>query len=944
MEANSASASFSSPLHRSGFGMVRVYKPINPSKTHKFSFTPIFIFFLFFQFNISTTTSFIPALPEEITYAQHCNHIVPISPSDNETVYARDMATSLGFQSAYSGGDPLFNQTQRSVNKYRKYLTFRVSDVHKTVSDSVYELRAILRLSNPEAYSALGNSNNRRLRMISYRGPRVLPWRGGVVFRLYGYWSESSGKLCMVGSGSSLVKSRGNVLHLNVILKLNYPHKLSIFDSLISGTVESFHDRSSSNYFRPISILAVDRNSNYEYSLVETENGNGCVGEYGEGESLSLNKFRDGACSVLRERPQSFELEYGSPCYSGNCNPLVGDVGYVPKSMYFYSTQCTDRRKLQMLLGFPDSSYQGRVFPFNPNSTLIAEGIWNEKHNQLCAVACRILNVTESWADAFVGDCSIKFNLRFPAILSLRNRSTVVGKIWSNKTVNESGYFVGKYCAEKDARSNGETYPDGYSSDMGFSMVVRNNKGQLAQGYSSPLFVGDKLYEAGLYASAFVQQGVGKKEYGVQLNHIKLLNISYKMSFTPSGDFKFNNEIASSKEVQISAEGVYDRDTGVLCMIGCWHLGSSGKELIKNESLDCEIKMNLHFPPLNAKGSEFVRGTIESTRLKSDKFYFKSLQLSSNSISTSQAAASIWRMDLEITMVLISNTLACVFVGLQLLYVKKNPDVLPTISIVMLIVLTLGHMIPLLLNFKALMANHSQQSVFLGSGGWLEVNEVIVRMVTMVAFLLQLRLLQLTWSTRRGDGSQQGFWVFERKVIYVTLPLYIGGALIAWYVHQWKNAYQSPSEPFRLSRHQFRHGQLSYDGHSLWEDLKSYAGLLLDGFLLPQILLNVFSNSEGKTLASSFYVGTTIIRLLPHAYDLYRAHSSTWYLDLSYIYANHRMDFYSTAWDIIIPCTGLSFALLVYFQQKYGSRCILPKRVRESSVYEKVPVINNDEL
>ena len=77
-------------------------------------------------------------------------------------------------------------------------------------------------------------------------------------------------------------------------------------------------------------------------------------------------------------------------------------------------------------------------------------------------------------------------------------------------------------------------------------------------------------------------------------------------------------------------------------------------------------------------------------------------------------------------MVLVSNTLVCVFVGLQLLHEKKHPDVLPYISVVMLAVITLGHMIPLILNFEALfMANHSVQNTFLGSGGWLEVNEVV---------------------------------------------------------------------------------------------------------------------------------------------------------------------------------------------------------------------------
>jgi hypothetical protein len=306
-------------------------------------------------------------------------------------------------------------------------------------------------------------------------------------------------------------------------------------------------------------------------------------------------------------------------------------------------------------------------------------------------------------------------------------------------------------------------------------------------------------------------------------------------------------------------------------------------------------------------------------------------------------------MDFEVIMVLISNTLSCVFVGLQLFHVKKNSEVLPHISIVMLLVITLGHMIPLMLNFEALFkVNHnSVPNAFIGSGGWLEVNEVIVRMVTMVAFLLELRLVQLTWSSRQGEESQISLWASEKRVLYTTLPLYFGGGLTALLVHIWKNSSQRSSRPLHLSRHRSKFplvGQHSYHSPSLWEDFKSYAGLLLDGFLLPQILFNILSNSGEKALASSFYFGTTIVRILPHAYDLYRTHSSSWYLDMSYIYADHRMDFYSTAWDIIIPIGALLFAFLVYFQQRFGSRCFLPKRFREDSSYEKVPVIGNDDL
>ncbi|KAF5197107.1 putative DUF2921 family protein [Thalictrum thalictroides] len=220
-------------------------------------------------------------------------------------------------------------------------------------------------------------------------------------------------------------------------------------------------------------------------------------------------------------------------------------------------------------------------------------------------------------------------------------------------------------------------------------------------------------------------------------------------------------------------------------------------------------------------------------------------------------------MDLEIIMVLISSTLICVFVGLQIFYVKKHPDVLPSVSLLMLAILTLGQMIPLVLNFEALfLRNRNRQNVMM-----IHSHEVLLQ-------------------PRNSDIYQE---------------------------------------------------------HSLWRDLKSYAGLLLDGFLLPQILLNdVFGNSKDKALCPAFYVGVTSVHLLPHAYDLYRDHRYVHSFVTQYIYANPGGEFFSTAWDVIIPCGGLLFAFLIYLQQHFGGCCILPKRFRQSSAYEKVSAARSE--
>lgn len=863
----------------------------------------------------------------------------------------------LQFYGGYFSADGGRRSGGESGHDLKRAVSFTPMAMHTTESEDVISLHGSLVFVDPYVSAIFGKPKNRRLREFHVRGPRIPVRRGTVKFGLNGYWSQSSGKLCMVGSGVFFNRS------FHAVFKLNYPLQSSINSSFVSGVLESLDGgdgAGGADHFGTVSVLALRSGSvDYEYSLIEKEGGIGSFDKFddGKGDNLSSEKLGQGLCLALT-RNSAFDLEYKIVCGGGKCNPLGTDVGFLPKAMSFTVIRCLEEGKMQLLLKFQNVTnvYYG-YHNFDPSTTLIGEGEWDLKANRWCAVACRILNFSMSLTDAFAGNCSIKLCWRFPATFSVINRYPVVGWMWSNETVKDSGYFdkikfrghndalpgvkyeygvrgSAKPCESKAGKHKGKRYPNSYSSDMRFDMSIKFTKGQIAFGYASPLFVGDKRFNSHLYNGSYMLTA-HQTENAVQLDstHGLLQNISYTIRFKPRDNFELGGENLSSKAVVIFAEGTYNNETGLLCMMGCRHVTQSGAEVY--DSMDCEIQINIQLRPLTGKANEKIKGTIKSTRGKLDPLYFDSLDLASSSMYVEQADESIWRMDLEIVMVLVSNTLACVFVGLQLFHVKKQPEVLPFISITMLIGLTLGHMIPLLLNFEALVTNHNRQSIFLGSGGWLEVNEVIVRVVTMVAFLLELYLLRMTWSARHGDDKPKGLWVAEKKVIFVSLPMYIGGGLIAWFIHQWRNSHRSPF---------LRRGRISYQQVLFWGDLKSYAGLVLDGFLLPQLLFNLFFDSSVEALSRSYYVGTTIVRLVPHAYDLYRAHNSGWNLDPSYIYANHRMDFYSPAWDIIIPFGGLLFAVFIYLQQRFGGRCILPKRFRGTPVYEKVPTVGTIEL
>lgn len=885
------------------------------------SFSP----FNFLQL-ILISSLFIPK-STSISYSKHCNNIVEEQQS-TETQYSvnnflrLDKAVySLGFENPQFNFNPLFSQVA----------SFSVLKAYETKSKQIVKVNAVLNLIGPEIIEYFtGDVHRRKLRLVNVRPPRFDPlMKVGAEFRLLGFWNMNTGKLCMIGSGS--VSSLHSV---NVVLKLNYSNSSVLDTSMVNGSLESEVLAGNAGYFKPVSVLGVSR-MGYNFSFIDKELKSGGFKVYDGMDNVSLSLPVTvnglGICSVMTWGLR-FELDYESyDCKNVSCSfGMVGDE-VLPRFMSIKVVDCLEDGKLRYILQFSNSSY-GKGLSFYPLTSLVAEGEWDEKKRRAALVACQMFNKSA------LRGCSIRLAFSFPSTLSLKLRSRIVGKMWSAETKN-LGYVsfyspanvflrvkgasyeyteherVEKLC-RKNLENKGKkgTYPDEISPNLRFDMMVRNKKGQMGYGYASPIYIRDRIYTP----------------YEKQWNHSSInryINISYVITFKPSEEFDFGGKVPRSKMVEISAEGVYNTKNGVVCMIGCKHMPY--EKFQKKRPLDCELAINVNFSPLNSKDGVKILGNIKSTHEKTDPLYFEPIEFGSSSITTIQARESIWRMDLEITMVLISNTLACIFVGLQLFHVKKNPDTLPSISFVMLVVLTLAHMIPLLLNFEAIFMSNHKQNVFLGTDQWLEVNEVLVRVLTMIAFLLQFCLLQLTWSSRNGHERQKHLWVSDKKVLYISCPLYIAVGLTAWLAHSLQNSH---------TKTQFH---LASENVTFWGALKSYTGLVLDTFLVPQIIFNLFCDTHGTVLAPSFYLGTTMVRLLPHVYDLYRAHTSSWFYDK--IYANPGMDYYSTTWDVVICCVGMLCVLLIYVQQRFRGRSVLPKRFRDDLLYQKVPVITQEQ-
>ncbi|KAL5231652.1 hypothetical protein ABZP36_030428 [Zizania latifolia] len=870
----------------------------------------------------------IPATAASPSYSAHC-HGLPSAPDvagggegSDPAALVHSFQLSTGY---FSGGGPRLFGPDPSV--LPRSFSFLPSSVLRTTDASLVHVSATLTVSGGRR----GTFGGRHL--FEYDGqahrfrprlPRFVGRRGSITFGVEGYYSLASGELCMVGTGSGRAADGTAVNLLPVVLRVHFPNRANLTHPFVTGSLES---TDSHSFFEPVSLVAY---AEEDYAYLESAS---CPPPpTGRLDALQVFEGRKFSCAHLSSLFKApFSLDYGN-----SSEPTASSLGLHQRYMFVNRMRCADDGAVRAYVVFSNQTDASMYYFMLGEKAIVVEGFWDEKRSRLCLKGCHVMNSGPSRADLAVGDCGIGMSFWFPEVWSLQERSFAAGLVWNTSLKSGEGiaasssaappYFRGSlsglkynYTKVDEARKYYEKYglnkkrkgkfPDSNSyRDLTFRFFLQKGGGS---GYASPVTIGSMLYDGNSLVAPNPFSHVT-----MELNQ-GLLNVSYDIHYVG------NWSLETFRRQHISAEGVYDAKTGSLCMVAC---------RVVNISSDCEILVTAQFASLDTKEAQHVKGTIRSLRKKSDPLFFEMLDIASYGMYIDQVDESIWRMDLESTMALISMTLSCVFIAGQLFHVKKVPEALPAMSITMLVVLSLGYMIPLVLNFEALFKNSNKQTVPLSGGGWLEVNEVMVRIITMVTFLLQLRLLQLAWSARSVDGSKDESWAAERKVLWICLPLYIIGGVVTWVVHM----------RFGHSRRMLRRiVRITRAKHAFWEDLVSYGGLILDGFLLPQVILNAYSGSKVKALSLGFYIGSTIIRALPHVYDVFRAKHFVRSLRPSYRYANPHDDLFSLAWDIAIPCGASLLSVLLFFQQRLGGSFFLCSKNRKSSEYEMVSTVSS---
>ncbi|XP_048564256.1 uncharacterized protein LOC125544566 [Triticum urartu] len=848
------------------------------------------------------------------------------------------------------GADSLFSAADDDdlYGSYRSFSLFPHGASH-TSDQALVHLTATLTLTGPRIRT-YGRPGRRR----NYTDT------GSISFVLDGFYSSASLELCMAGKGTELAADGSPKHYPDVVLRLRVPDRPSLTDPFVTGSLEV-------SGFGAIQLLSYAEGDNYKYASEGADDCSAPTPTQPARGSLQVLGSGFAWCAHLKQQlVTSYRLEHGG-------EPL-------PRRMHVNQMQCTAKGAVRAYVVFSNdtgSTERRRFFNYQQHRFLVdeeavvADGHWDQDRGLLCLRACRVRRSASPPSALAVpkDECGIRMSFWFPAVWTVRDRSVVAGMLWNWSQTGTGSHDGVTTASSMDAADNGfiDVTDDHRSSNLS-DVKYSYNKTILEVAKKHYLKIKTKKikgsFPAGNYTyHDFMLQFYGRNSghghgeaYPVAIGPVMvygdrlaaedslsrngvlevdtkqdLLSVSYDIHYhaPPEGWVPPTNRSysVSLHKRRISAEGVYDPKRGILCMVGCRE---------HNDSTDCQILVTVKFASLDARGKGHGTGVISSLRDKSDRLYFDKIDIGLYGMYSDQVSEAISRMDLEGIMLVASTTLSCVFTVLQILRTKNNPEAAPATSITMLAILTLGYLTPLVLNFDALFTSRRSRYSLYWTSDWREVKEVVMRAPTLLAFVLQLRLLQLVWSGRRRPADQSNTAtpspvVSERIVLQICLPLYVLGGALAAAVHV-INVRAANEEPLVV--------RIGGEPATIWEDLVSYGGLILDGFLLPQIILNASLAGSGlRAISPWFYAGVTMTRVMPHVYDVVRRQVYEPSMSSSDLYASPRGDLFGVAWDIIIPCGAGVLAVLVFLQQRLGGSALLPSQRKRSGGYEMVSSI-----
>lgn len=630
------------------------------------------------------------------------------------------------------------------------------------------------------------------------------------------------------------------------------------------------------------------------------------------------------------------------------------------------------------------------------NMTLAAEGIWKSSSGQLCMVGCI------GFGDSVGSECKSRICLYIPTSFSIKQRSIVLGSFFSLKTDKISFFPLAfeKLVQPTELWNYFKTANPYYSYskiDLAGVILEKNEPFSFRSVIKKSLLQFPKLEDAESYLvslsglsedltlhasahpdpfpqsrsprvdlqmeilslgplfgrywssqnSSSMEDEVPYRTKAVYTERQLLLNVSAQLSFLGKAYSNFS---------VIFLEGLYDPHVGKMYLVGCRDIRASWEILFESmdleAGLDCLIEVVISYPPTADRWlvDPTAKISISSQRNEDDPLHFDSIKLETFPIMYRQQREDILsRRGIEGILRVLTLSLAISCILSQLYYIKHNVDSVAYVSLVMLGVQAVGYSLTLITGAEAVFKRAASESKEVSSfnlerSQWIHVIDYTVKLLVMVSFLLTLRLLQKVWKSRirllMRAPLEPHRVPSDKKVLLTTLSIHLIGYLIVLLIHSGKTSQAS------LQTQLYYDSAGNSDTSPVWETkLEEYVGLAHDFFLLPQVIGNFLWQIDSHPLRKLYYVGITIVRLLPHLYDYTRSPSPNPYFVDDYEFVNPNWDFYSKFGDVAIPSCAVLLAIVVYVQQRWGyeklsqslrlGQCkLLPS---SSKAYERLP-------
>lgn len=381
---------------------------------------------------------------------------------------------------------------------------------------------------------------------------------------------------------------------------------------------------------------------------------------------------------------------------------------------------------------------------------------------------------------------------------------------------------------------------------------------------------------------------------------------------------------------------------GIMYLPGCRDVRAPWEVLHETGDLqdgfDCLVEVKVEYPPTNARWfrNPTVKISVKSQRPDDDPHFFKQIKIKTLPILYwRQSEDNISRKTVEGVLSILTASLMIGCILSQLLYSQQNTEVAPYISLVMLGLQAIGYSIPLITGADALFQSMKSQPqdnfiVYSVQSRGSDEIESMVKLLLLIACLFTLRLFQKVWKSRIHLLTRSPLepWRIpsDKRLLAISFAIHAMGFLIVLIVHNMKTSSRSIQSSAYLYSARHAHNQLD------WEtELHEYVGLVQDFFLLPQIVGNTLWHFERKPLRKIYYIGITVLRLLPHIYDYFRPPVFNPYFADGYefaspvfksSFADPSSDFYSKYGDIAIPVTAVVLAIVIVIQQRWNKQAL----------------------